>query len=104
MEETQKAIQLVFEQLRPERPVADRVIQWAGFYQMDIHVAGEMCDDIACSIDKAKMELGYSPTVDLEEGMRRSIEWCASAGGGQLARQPIQPRRRDTVEARKIPF
>jgi len=30
---------------------------------------------IACSIEKAKQDLGYNPTVALEEGMRRSIRW-----------------------------
>jgi nucleoside-diphosphate-sugar epimerase len=35
---------------------------------------------IACDISVAKAELGYSPTVDLAEGMRRSIAWCLERG------------------------
>ncbi|MCS7228596.1 MAG: NAD-dependent epimerase/dehydratase family protein [Candidatus Kryptonium sp.] len=29
----------------------------------------------ACSIEKAKRELGYNPKVSLEEGMQRTIKW-----------------------------
>jgi len=55
---------------------ADAVLGKMGKYSTNIHVAGEMDQDIACSIEKAKSELGYAPKVGLEEGMRRSIEWC----------------------------
>jgi len=56
--------------------LADKMLQAAGKYQTEIHVAGEMNKDIACSIDKARRELGYAPAIELKEGMRRSIEWC----------------------------
>jgi nucleoside-diphosphate-sugar epimerase len=39
-----------------------------------------MNKNIACSIKKAERDLGYNPQVDLEEGMRRSIEWCRNNG------------------------
>jgi nucleoside-diphosphate-sugar epimerase len=55
---------------------ADSVLQSFGLYQTEIHVAGEMNKNIACSIEKARKELGYAPAVELREGMRRSIEWC----------------------------
>lgn len=58
----------------------DALLQSAGIYQQEIHVAGEMIQDIACSIERARRELGYRPFVSLEEGMRRSIEWCRKAG------------------------
>jgi len=58
----------------------DKVLQSLGKYQTEIHVAGEMNKDIACSIEKAKKELGYNPKIELREGMRRSIEWCRKAG------------------------
>lgn len=54
----------------------DTTLQTFGFYSTNFHVAGEMNKDISCSIEKAKKELGYNPTVELEEGMCRSIEWC----------------------------
>ena len=60
--------------------LADRIFQGGGFYQQEIHVAGEMTLNIGCSIEKAKRELGYQPQVSLEEGMRRSIEWCQQNG------------------------
>jgi nucleoside-diphosphate-sugar epimerase len=60
--------------------IADELIQATGFYWTEMHVAGEMNRDIACSIDKAKAELGYKPTIELREGMRRSIAWCREKG------------------------
>ena len=59
---------------------ADAAIQRAGFYQQKVHVLSEMNKTIACSIEKARAELGYRPGVQLREGMRRSIAWCLSNG------------------------
>lgn len=53
----------------------DRNLQALGLYNQKIHVLSEMNKTIACSIDKAKRELGYNPKVSLEEGMRRSLRW-----------------------------
>jgi nucleoside-diphosphate-sugar epimerase len=51
----------------------DASIQAAGLYEQRIHVLGEMNKTIACSIAKARDELGYEPRIELREGMRRSI-------------------------------
>jgi nucleoside-diphosphate-sugar epimerase len=56
--------------------VADRALQGASLYSQKIHVLSEMNLTIACSISKAKRDLGYRPLVSLREGMRRSVEWC----------------------------
>ena len=56
--------------------IGDLVLQKIGLYQQKIHVLSEMNKTIACSIAKAEQELGYSPAVELEEGMRRSLAWC----------------------------
>jgi len=54
----------------------DATLQAAGLYHQKIHVLSEMNKTIACSVDKAKRELGYAPSVALEEGMRRSLrDW-----------------------------
>lgn len=37
---------------------------------------------IACSVEKAKAELGYRPTVSLQDGMRRSLKWAWEKQGG----------------------
>ncbi|MDQ3660460.1 MAG: NAD-dependent epimerase/dehydratase family protein [Actinomycetota bacterium] len=58
----------------------DGVVQRAGLYQQKVHVLSEMNKTIACSVGKAREQLGYRPTVDLREGMRRSIEWCLANG------------------------
>jgi nucleoside-diphosphate-sugar epimerase len=54
----------------------DWALQSAGLYHQKIHVLSEMNKTIACSVDKAKRELGYAPAVSLEEGMRRSLRDC----------------------------
>jgi nucleoside-diphosphate-sugar epimerase len=54
----------------------DWSLQFFGMYNQKIHVLSEMNKTIACTIDKAKIELGYRPKVDLKKGMYRSIEWC----------------------------
>lgn len=60
----------------------DWTIQGLGFYHQKFHVLSEMNKTIACSIAKAQAELGYSPTVGLEEGMRRSLRWIFDRQGG----------------------
>jgi nucleoside-diphosphate-sugar epimerase len=55
---------------------SDRLIQRVGLYQQKIHVLGEYNKTVACSVAKGEKELGYRPTIELEEGMRRSIAWC----------------------------
>jgi nucleoside-diphosphate-sugar epimerase len=60
--------------------LADSLLQMTGLYNQEIHVLGELGESIAVSIDKARRELGYDPEIDLEEGMRRSIEWCRKMG------------------------
>jgi nucleoside-diphosphate-sugar epimerase len=60
--------------------LADALLQGIGFYQQKIHVLSEMNKTIACSIEKAQRELGYMPTIGLEEGMRRSLAWCLAEG------------------------
>lgn len=55
---------------------ADAAVQSLGFYHPKIHVLSEMNKTIACSVAKAERELNYRPVIDLEEGMRRSLQWC----------------------------
>jgi len=58
----------------------DATLQRAGVYHQKIHVLSEMNKTIACSVDKARDQLGYRPGVELREGMRRSIAWCLENG------------------------
>jgi nucleoside-diphosphate-sugar epimerase len=58
--------------------LCDFGLQKLGLYHQKIHVLSEMNKNIACSIEKAKRELGYRPRIALEEGMRRSLAWCIS--------------------------
>jgi nucleoside-diphosphate-sugar epimerase len=52
----------------------DGAIQSLGLYNKKIHVLSEMNKNIACSVGKAKSELGYDPDYDLSSGMERTIE------------------------------
>lgn len=60
--------------------MADGALQAAGLYNQKIHVLGEMGHTIACSVEKAKREIGYAPTVELRQGMLESIRWCLANG------------------------
>jgi nucleoside-diphosphate-sugar epimerase len=60
--------------------IADGVFQSLGLYNSKIHVGGEMNRHIACSIDKAIRELGYTPKMNLEECVHSSVEWCRANG------------------------
>ncbi len=62
--------------------VADRMLQGLGLYHQKIHVLSEMNKTIACSVERARTELGYRPVVALEEGMRRSLKWVWERQGG----------------------
>jgi nucleoside-diphosphate-sugar epimerase len=62
---------------------ADRALQAGGLYNQEVHVLGELDRTIACSIERARRELGYEPAIALREGMRRSIA-CALARGASL--------------------
>jgi nucleoside-diphosphate-sugar epimerase len=62
--------------------MADTMLQGLGLYHQKIHVLSEMNKTIACSVEKAKAELGYRPVVALEEGMRRSLQWVWQKQGG----------------------
>jgi len=58
----------------------DRMIQYLGYYNMLIHVTGEISTNIGCTIEKAKNVLGYQPRISLHEGMKREIEWLKEEG------------------------
>ena len=60
--------------------LGDRMLQGMGLYNQELHVLSEMNLTIACTIERAKQELGYKPLVDLREGMRRSVKWCLDRG------------------------
>jgi nucleoside-diphosphate-sugar epimerase len=59
---------------------ADALLQGRGRYSQALHVLGELNHTIACDITRARTEIGYEPTVALEEGMRASIRWCLEHG------------------------
>ena len=56
----------------------DTTLQSLGLYNKEIHVLSEMNKNIACSISKAKADLGYSPTIDLYEGTYLSLKSIAN--------------------------
>ncbi len=58
----------------------DALTQSLGLYVQKLHVLSELNKTIACSIDRARHELGYAPAIALEEGMRRSIGDALTAG------------------------
>ena len=59
---------------------ADLALDKMGVYEINMHVAGEMTRNIACSIEKARKQLGYHPRYDLKKGMEKTIQLCQEAG------------------------
>ena len=60
--------------------LVDGSLQSVGLYHQKIHVLSEMNQTIACDVGRARKELGYEPTIALEEGMRRSIQDVLDCG------------------------
>ena len=57
--------------------LADTTLQGLGIYQQKIHVLSEMNKTIACSIDKAKRELGL-PQTPIRIGVEKAVQWYQS--------------------------
>ncbi|MGO9837845.1 MAG: NAD-dependent epimerase/dehydratase family protein [Polyangiaceae bacterium] len=55
---------------------ADWLLSTFGMYQRTLHLVGEATWNVGVSIEKARRELGYEPTVAIDEGMRGAVEWC----------------------------
>ncbi|HEY7060518.1 MAG TPA: NAD-dependent epimerase/dehydratase family protein [Chloroflexota bacterium] len=49
-------------------------------YWQTLHLVGEADWHVGVSCAKACDELGYSPTVELDEGLRKAVLWCRSHG------------------------
>ncbi|TXH40779.1 MAG: NAD(P)-dependent oxidoreductase [Actinobacteria bacterium] len=58
----------------------DALLQRFGRYQQEIHVAGELDKNIACTVDGAIRDLGFEPARDLVDGMRVSYRWGLENG------------------------
>jgi nucleoside-diphosphate-sugar epimerase len=64
-------------------PVAyrlDMALARAGLYWQTLHLVGEADWHVGVSCEKACRELGYAPTVELYEGMKRAVAWCRATG------------------------
>jgi UDP-glucuronate decarboxylase len=61
-----------------DRPIAHNVIEYPDSYPAD--EPSRRCPDIR----KARLQLGYEPMVDLNEGLRRFFTWSAEAYTGQI--------------------
>lgn len=58
----------------------DAALQKRGRYQQEIHVAGELDKNIACSVEGAARDLGFQPCESLVDGMRRSYRYGLENG------------------------
>lgn len=56
--------------------ISDQVLERCGLHSMNLHVVGESIRWIACSVEKAKRDLGYRPATNLVDGLRDAVEWC----------------------------
>jgi nucleoside-diphosphate-sugar epimerase len=53
--------------------VLDRGLQAFGIADPRVHALAHLQQESACTIARAERELGYAPTIDLEEGTRRTL-------------------------------
>jgi len=60
--------------------LGDRMLAALGLYWQNLHLVGEADWHVGVSIEKAKRELGYIPTEELETGMHAAIDWCCAKG------------------------
>lgn len=58
----------------------DRCLAAVGLYWQNLHLVGEADWHVGVSIEKARRELGYEPTQELESGMQGAVDWCAARG------------------------
>lgn len=61
--------------------IADKALcRLLGRQVTQFFVLNELRHDITGSIEKAKRDLGYKPTVTLEEGMKEAVAWARAQG------------------------
>lgn len=58
----------------------DRVIQGARFYLPEYHLLWDMCKSISSSIEKAQIDLGYNPRINLLQGTKIAIKYYLDQG------------------------
>jgi nucleoside-diphosphate-sugar epimerase len=58
----------------------DRLLAAVGIYWQTLHLVGEADWHVGVSCEKAIRELGYSPTIELAEGMQQAVRWCLETG------------------------
>lgn len=58
----------------------ERMLLRMGIHMSLLHALGYLRHDLTCSIEKAKKELGYKPSVGLEQGIANAVAWCRERG------------------------
>lgn len=58
----------------------ERLLDRLGLRDERLHAVAHLGSTIVCSSAKAERELGYEPTVELEEGLRRALCWSRDHG------------------------
>ena len=64
------------------RDLADKILRFCGSSSaIESHPSrvGDVRDSLA-GIEKARKDLGYSPKTDIENGLKRTVNWVRSAG------------------------
>ena len=75
----------------------DMALARLGLYWQTLHLVGESDWHVGVSSQKAVDELGYTPSMELEEGMRRAVAWCYETG--KLQPTPWSPALNESAGA-----
>ncbi len=51
-----------------------------GLYHQNVHLVAEATLNVDVSIDDSRRELGYAPTVAIDEGMPAAVNCCRARG------------------------
>jgi nucleoside-diphosphate-sugar epimerase len=58
----------------------DTVLAMLDRYHQTTHLVGEANWNVSVSVEKARADLGYEPTVGLDDGMQGAVRWCREQG------------------------
>jgi nucleoside-diphosphate-sugar epimerase len=83
------------------RDIAEKIVRWSGAPSRIVHTPERLSHvtQLLCDYSLAKKLFGYRPTVSIDEGLKRNIEWAKlHAANGASPKTPPAAARIVTKE------